>query len=401
MVYSGREDHLKFLLAGLQKTGVPLIEFDGTQYLPATMADDIGMYILIPKLAALFHWDIPTAIHHFFTGIAAISFCIGALGFLKLFSSWQARTISIVSSLVLTKIALGSMDIYCVPAMIALAVIPWAVVITQQHPRWGHYLFFGLAGSGCWLAHYLRSHSGTAPLLFIGILLLLQSNRSKAQKVMAFICLALGMGAIHLYFANCMQQYLGFVKEHFPHYTWVQPHHPLWHTIYAGLGFISNDLGLRFDDTAPMQAVTAKKPTLINSQVGPWNIPFSNQEYENILRNEVFTLLTKHTFYVIRVMVAKLGLILFYLLLFANLGLLFLSTLSQSQLIAFALTLMWSALPGLIAIPNFLYLTGYTTIAALLGLVALCKAIERDRSYVKNTITQRYQSLKSRISLMN
>ncbi len=396
MVYPGREQHLELLLKGLQKTNVPLIEFDGTQLLPAAMADDIGMYILIPKLASLLSWDIKTTIAIFFPALMFIACCFNIWGFLRLFHSWQARCIAIAGSLALAKISLTSMDVYCAPAALVLALTPWALYYLQKEISVGSRFFFLFAGLACGLSHYIRGYSGTTLLLLIGILLLRNHKFSLPDKIISFGTLACGYALVFAYFTSCLNQYQAFVNEELPQYAWVQPHHPFWHTIYAGFGFISNDLNLAFNDTAPGQRVFAIDPTLqTNSSAGPWDIPLSHQKYEAILRAEVFSLIKHHTFYVVRVMVAKFGLLLFYLLLFANFGLFFISCLSASVTTAFGVALCWSALPGLIAIPNFLYLTGYSTLAGLFGLICLSTIADRGPQNLRLGLLQKVSATKN------
>lgn len=402
MVYPGREQHLELLLRGLQKTNIPLIEFDGTQLLPAAMADDIGIYILIPKIASLLSIDIKTTIAFFFPSLMFLACCFNIWGFINLFRSWQARSIAIAGSLLLAKISLTSMDVYCAPAALALALTPWTLYYLQKEISFGSHIFFLLAGLACALSHYIRGHSGTAFLLFIGVLLILNDKFSLRDKIISLGILVLGFAIVFSYFTTCLYQYQTFIHENLPQYAWVQPHHPFWHTIYAGLGFISNDLNLAFNDTAPGERVFAIDPTFKTStSAGQWDIPLSHQKYEAILRNEVLHLMKNHTFYIIRVLVAKIGLLLFYLLLFANLGIFFVSCLPSTFIAAFGVALCWSALPGLLAIPNFLYLTGYTTLAGLVGLISLGMAIERDRRYVRDTLTHKYQTLKSKFSAIS
>jgi len=62
-----RYQHLQWTLKGLEMTGVPLIEYDGTKYLPAGISDDTGIYYFIPQIAKLLNVNLDWAIFIFFT----------------------------------------------------------------------------------------------------------------------------------------------------------------------------------------------------------------------------------------------------------------------------------------------------------------------------------------------
>ena len=373
MLYSGREEHLRLMLAGLQKTGVSLIEFDGTQLLPAVIDDDIGIYVLIPKLAQFLQISSAQAITLFFTAICGGAAAVSVVGLWKLYHSWAQRFIATAGVVLLTKVSMTVLDVYCIPAAIALATVPWALYFAnQQKNSWGWYSFLLVAGTACGFAHYIRAHAGIAVILFILSLMIAykKSWRSVATSCAILVC---GFLPAHLYFSFQKKQYTSFVAQNLPHYAWVQPRHPLWHTIYIGLGFITNDLGLAYSDAVAVNKVKSIAPTAVTTDIGPWKDTVSTPEYDQIVRAEVLKLLRKHWFFVLRVLAAKMGVILLYLLLFANIGLLaaLLGYIPWRIIIAFGCALSWSMLPGLLAIPWVVYLSGFVTFAGLFSIIGI------------------------------
>jgi hypothetical protein len=372
MLYSAREEHLKLMLAGLQKTGISLIEYDGTQLIPAVMDDDLGIYVLIPKLATWLNLALPSAITLFFNSICYGAAAIGILGFCKLYRSWPARIIATAGILILTKLSLIVVDVYSLAAACAVAVVPWALYYYGKRPNWSWYLFFIAIGLGCGFAHYIRAHSGTAPLLFVLTLLAL-GTQSRLQKITALALLLLGTVPAHLFFQHQLRIYHAFVAQELPQYSWVQIRHPFWHTVYIGLGFITNDLGLSYSDAVAINKVRSINPLALGTDIGPWKQVVSSDTYEQIVRTETIQLFKHHTFYVIRVLAAKAGVLLLYLLLFASLGLLAALYKVHTWHVdaAFGVALAWSALPGILAIPWIVYLAGFVTFAGLYSIVGI------------------------------
>jgi len=391
MVYPGREEHLKYLLAGLQKTGIPLVEFDGTQFLPAGMEDDIGMYVLIPKLTLLLNIPLSQAITLFFNVMSYGAAGIGMLGFMHYFTTWPSRIMSILGVCALTIATTTTTDVYRAPAAIVIATIPWALYYLQKQTSLSRYLFLTCAGFACMIAHFIRGHSGSTPAIFMVLLIIVNSYDSWRSKVISIFALVCGALPAYFYFHSCLTKYHTFIQEKLPEYAWVQVQHTFWHTIYAGMGFISNDLGLSFDDGAPHRRVEQVAPQAIRPALDPWKVPLHvSAEYETVLRNETIALIKRHTFYVVRVLVAKLGLLLFYLLLFAHVGLwcAWRRVINSSLTIAFTAALSWSALPGILAIPNFLYLTGFISLAGMLGILGTGILIAQQGGYLKQHVAR-------------
>jgi hypothetical protein len=369
-----RLKHLQLMLNGLQKTGVSLVEFDGTQLLSASgIEDDCGIYILIPKLALWLQKTIGQSVDIFLTSIALTATTISLLGFFKYYTSWQSRIISWCGVLALSKICFSIHDLYIIPSALALAVVPWTLYyFARSHNSWGKYLFLFFSGAAIGTAHYIRAYSGIAALLFMVPFLIKNSRNHKSYWT--WIVLALGIAGATLFFEHKLHTYRSYLHEHAPHIQATHARHPFWHIVYIGLGFITNDLGISYDDAVGFKKVAAIDPTIQGDGVA------SSEHYEAILQQETLNVIRHHPFYVVRLLVTKLSLILFYLLLFAHVGLLALGRgmVKKTYITAFFLALSWSSLPGLIAIPSFYYLSGFATFAGLLGIIGCHAFLQSD-----------------------
>jgi len=123
-------------MAGLQKTGVPLIGYDGTMIGTVGKADDAGIYYFVPKIATIFHLTIAQSITVFFGGILAISLILGIIGCFLLFKNWMQRLV-VLGGLILLAILLYILGtVYLIAPSLILAIIPlFLYLIRDQRNR--------------------------------------------------------------------------------------------------------------------------------------------------------------------------------------------------------------------------------------------------------------------------
>src|SRR5262245_35939591 len=98
-----RAMYLEYIMNGWLQTKVPLVCFDQfAQFIPfSKVADDIGIYIMIPKLATFFSRDIAQMIPLFFSTLYYASFGLALLGFFLLYQNWAQRCVALLNSLLL------------------------------------------------------------------------------------------------------------------------------------------------------------------------------------------------------------------------------------------------------------------------------------------------------------
>jgi hypothetical protein len=173
----------------------------------------------------------------------------------------------------------------------------------------------------------------------------------------------IGIVAAHLYFWWLYGKYLHGLAEHGLQQSIIK-NHPFWHTIFLGFGYLQNQWGLRYDDAIGAATVNHLIPggALMYSPI-----------YETTLRNHLVVLFRQDPDFFIETIFAKIGVIFGYFLRWANVGIIAACLRPQSLVLtgAFGVALAWSALPGLLTMPVPCYLLGFSTFAALWGLVSV------------------------------
>jgi hypothetical protein len=96
-----------------------------------------------------------------------------------------------------------------------------------------------------------------------------------------------------------------------PNYPTVIPAHALWHSVYIGLGYLSNEVVTSYNDQVAYDKVQSLVPGTL----------YESPEYHHILRQQVGLIVRQHPQLVLYTVAAKLGVIGAMFLVFANVGL--------------------------------------------------------------------------------
>jgi hypothetical protein len=144
--------------------------------------------------------------------------------------------------------------------------------------------------------------------------------------------------------------------------------HTFWHNIYAGLGFVTNDYGLYYSDNCSVAKVQEVAPEVV----------YLSEEYENTLRDETLKICKKHPQFILKMLFAKGGVLFYYLLAFANIGLVCAWFYRKPWYleISYWLAMWFSALPGIVTVPVAPYLTGFFTAATFYGIHSIIWAFQ-------------------------
>lgn len=366
-----RREELNRTLEGLQTTGVPLIAQVNGQLTPAGFSDDIGLYYIIPGLSRTFDISIDQAATIFFGFILVLGWLFGVMGFWLIFTKPLTRFITLIGLSLFSWYSLTIGDIYVIAAMLPVAVIPLFLAIRtrQQAIPWLglSYLLFGFLFG---IAHTLRSQSATAVMLFILVVILGQRLTFK-QRLLPVVFLVSGILIVQLVTHQFVQQRDTYLAAHLPAYQPVAASHPFWHTVYIGFGYLNNSRGIIYQDEFAIQTVQA-----INPSVG-----YLSTEYETILREQVIRLIHEQPNLVITTIFAKLGVIGLYFFTFANLGLIafWKKPLPRVILLAFVISLTFSGLSAVLALPVPSYLLGFSGVATVFGILCLNHWLEPSR----------------------
>lgn len=369
IIMATRLKNLVYIVAGFIKTEVPLVGFDGESLLPFLGFDDIGIYILIPKLVRFFNISIEQAINFFFYGIIASGFFFGILGFFLLYKTFLTRLVACAGLLFLAyfirRYDVG--DVYSAYLAAALGVIPLTIYFIKE--KWDSslfYYFFFFAGIALGTLHYIRSFSGLATLVFMAVILVGSKHILLKKKLILTCTLLGGLACPYSYFTNTIYNYEQYAHQQFKANTDFPTVHPFWHTIYLGFGFLNfeNKDKIQLEDEYAFDKVQQIAPSISLQQTN---------DYETILKNEVYTLFKTRPFFIFFTIFAKLGILFFYLLLFGNLGLLalFLRIKQWNIELAFYSSALVTMLFPLLTLPNYWYSIGFITVTTLYNIMSI------------------------------
>jgi hypothetical protein len=367
-----RLENLKMMFYGLQKTGIPLIAYDSQNLFPAWTQDDIGIYVIIPKLALLLNCSIESAINIFFLSLIIIPGIIGILGFLHLYTNWLQRTIAGIAILFCMRQAYFIGDVYCAYYAGICALVPWALYFAKKE-LYNKPLFIFNFCSGFFikLLSFIRAYSGFGVLLFTITLFLGKNIFSKKQLITLFLFFLAGSTIPELYFSNAYNQSIAYAQSNLCTKNTDKNMHILWHTIYIGFGLLKwqNTNKISYNDTFGIKKVHQIKP----------DVKVYSTEYENILKNEVINLIKNHWNFFIFTLFAKIGILLFYLLKYANIGLLtaFLYRKPLFLELPFWVGMSFYALFPLLGMPTHIeYVLGFITFVIFYAVISINYGLE-------------------------
>lgn len=365
---SARWSTLQASFAGYQKTGVPLVGWDGSRLVPSEYKDDSGLDYFIPRLASFFRIRLSEAADLFLASTVILGYSLGLIGLMLLLGSWWSRCWAIIEVLALAVLCLRLGDVYVVQSSIAMATIPWILHFSR---KWGHGLgfpFFLAVGLALGVANFMRAQAGTMMLLFCLLVLVLYGRTPPKRRVLLLGALLAGNAASALYFRHAFAARDAYIQGHQSGYLPAPRQHPLWHSVYIGLGFVSNPyVPGGYCDQVGMDKVHSLSP----------NTTFLSPEYEQILDQQVHLLVKTHPSVVIVNLAAKLGILQLLAVLAANIGL-FAAVWYRKPLsldLAFWAAIAFGALPGLAVVPNPKYVLGALTVLVLYGLVSIDYAL--------------------------
>lgn len=368
---SCRLEYLKAALTGYLHTGVPLVAYQGQNFVPfSSLADDMGLYYFVPRVAHYLHISTEQAIYTFFYTLIGAAALTGLIGFFKLFKSAISRVIATVGVAGISLLTARMVDVYVAYEVAVVGLIPlflWFALQNKVTKKFMAWMF--MSGVVIGLCHYIRAYSSVATLIFMLTLMLLYMRAHFKQKLLLVAALCVGLSVPVLYSNYIFKQYTHYIQTHEPQALAQGKAHVFWHAVYLGFSFLSNDLGIVWDDKCGAQ----KALTISADAVYP------SQKYETVMKYEVFNLVKHHIKFVLYTLFAKLGILLMYLVLFANIGLLAAWCYRKPWQIEFAflLALGFNALFGVLVMPFPQYLLGFIAVAAMYGIYSIGYALER------------------------
>ena len=379
---------LQKLLAAFGRTQVPLVGFDGSKLIPFLTFDDVGLYLFVPKIVQFFNVSLQHAIDTFFYAQIACASVLGIVGLLLLFRSNIARFVSLLSfCLFLGFIFYQLRDVYIAYFASFFAIIPLFLyfILNNNDSKLFNY-FLVIAGIVIGASHYVRSYSSLPVLGFIVCMVLLNRRFVLMKKITLLWCVFLGIFIAGCYFENVIGKYKNFAQTHFKEFDSLQTKHVFWHQVYIGFGFLkfNNKDNIMYDDSCGDHKVRQIDPEISMSQTS---------SYEAVLKNEVFKLIRTQFSFVVWTIFAKLGVLLFYLIFFANVGLLafFYTAFRYDLVLSFLCTFGLSSITPLLTVPIPQYALSFICCAFVFGLFYTQQFLEQlnIKGYISKIISKK------------
>jgi len=356
---------LEKLIAALGKIQVPLVGFDGTKLIPFLNFDDVGLYIIIPKMVQFFQISLDQAINIFFYTQLVVCSVLALTGFLLLFRSISSIIFTVALFAMFLRFVYYSVyDVYVEYIGSIFCVVPLFLyfLLKNNTSRLFNYSMI-FSGIVIGFSHYIRSYSALPVLGFVLCMLLLNKQLDLMKKIILMSCLFFGIGLSTFYIKVNVHKYHEYAEQNFVEFDHLQSKHVFWHAVYLGFGFlkIENKDNIIWDDTFAEKKVKEKMPHISLIQT---------TEYENILKNEVLNLIKYQRGFFLWTIFSKLGILFMYLLLFANFGLLAFFSFSRKWdlNLSFLFAFLLSSITPVLALPYYNYSLSFITFSFIFGL---------------------------------
>jgi hypothetical protein len=354
-------------LAGYKMTGVPLLASQGKTIAPVA-SDDLGLYYVVPLEARALRLSLSESIDLFFLAVLLLSALSGTIGFWLLARNLLGRIVAIAGLFALLLISCWIGDVYIVQSCVIIGVVPWGLYLVRRtENRCVLLIFLFLSGMAVGVANAIRSHAGTAVAIFLALLVGLRIALGWKPKVALISALLVGVLLPQIYLSRVVSYRDAYLKEQGITVAGGRQH-PFWHSVYIGFGFLSNPYVPGYRDEVAAEKVCSIAP----------ETSYLSARYEEILREQVWQLIRRHPIFSLTTAFAKLGVVLLFFLVSANVGLLAAWLYPKGWELEFALwaAIAFESLFGVLVIPNVPYLLGLIAFSGLYGIISIQHAIE-------------------------
>jgi hypothetical protein len=348
---------------GYHCSGAATVAFNGHNYLQAGMNDDAGIVELIPLLAS--STGMSLADTYDLTELVLISsgILIGYAGFWRLYPDRRARWVGAVVFLCLGFAQAIVADVYIFQTSPLIAGIPWILHFALSSRICALNVSAVLLAFCCSCCSWVRS--GTT-LICMAFLITLFIFRYRIQKVFLPLLLVLLACFAPMLFMRHLLARRDHLLATLGDTTTTTNGHLLWHTIYIGLGFVPNSLVPEYKDAVAFNKVQSIDP----------RVAFGSEEYEIILKHEVWNLAKQRPMLLLENLAAKVGVLLLsaWILLFPSRRTLFAEREVLWLDFAFVVAIAVSAMNVILAVPRPRYLLTFLCLTFLYSGVKVCRA---------------------------
>jgi hypothetical protein len=377
-IQSSRATELRASLSVLDHGGPLLLGYKPGTHAPYAIAtgDDQGIYVIVPLLSRWLGASDPIAMLRWLWIVAwASTLLFSAAVFRSLFRS-RCAALLVAPTLLVCIVSFGFGDIYWATAWVAVTLMPLLVLLLRSRPR-RLWLALALIALVAGVVTAIRSDAGLPVALAAGAVAVIAGGHWSWR--------AAALVAVGLAYLIPTSIVLPAIRDHRDHYVGVNlsanepTSHPLWHSLYIGLGYTSNRYGIHYGDGYAAAAAQEVDP----------GVHYLSPAYASALHRQVDALIKHDPGFVAKAEVQKAVVVLShagrYLLLLALLLPAALTArdaarLRPSDLALFIPALVIGALPAIIAVPLRDYELTLLAPLGALGLLAIGSAAARAES---------------------
>lgn len=368
-VLSGRVVDLRASLIALDHGGPALLGYRPGTHRPYAVgySDDQGIYVIVPVLS---HWlgarNPITVLRWSYIAAWALALLFSAVLARALFRSLWAGVIG-PPTLLVCILSFGFGDIYWVSPWVIVVFLPLLVLLARRRWRWTPLALAPIALTAG-IVSAVRSEAGLPVALAAVIVAALVTRRWPVRALVA--------AAVIVAYLVPTRILLPVIRAHRDHRVGIDlsanepTSHPLWHSLYIGLGYTPNRYGIHYDDSYAAAAAREIDP----------RAPYLSPAYASALHRQIDALISHDPGFVARTEAQKADvelansapyLLLLALLLPAAMAGVGPARLRRRELVLFIPALVIGALPAIVAVPYREYeLTLFGPLGAL-GLLAV------------------------------
>jgi hypothetical protein len=344
-------------------SGTATVAFDGHNYFQAGRSDDPGIAELVPTISSWTGMSLADTFDMIEFAVIVLGILIGYAGFLRLDPNPAARLLGAAAFLCLGLLEAKVADVYIFQISPLIAGIPWLLHFGLTRRLFALNAGAALLAFACAWCSLVRS--GTS-IVCVAFLIALFVGRIRVQNIVFPLLLILLACGPSLLVERDLTARRDHVLARLGESATAVDSHPIWHSIYAGLGFIPNPEIAGFSDAVARERVRSIDPTA----------PYTSPRYELLLRQEVLSLAKRRPMLLIENLAVKTAIVSFLalVLLFPARRVLF----SEKHLLwldaAFVLAMGVSAMNVILVAPKAPYLLTFVCLTVLYSLVKLCGA---------------------------
>jgi hypothetical protein len=349
-------------------THTTAVAFTGHNYIQAGMSDDPGMAELIPIIAHLTGTSLASAFDLTVLSVICLGSLIGYAGFWQMFSNQQVRWLGAAIFLCLGLAQARAADVYVFQTSPLIAGIPWVLHFALTRNSFALNLSAAVLAFVCSWSSLVRIGTTTVCLAFLLTLFLCWRP---SRKTFLRLLIVLVAGGPALLFQHNLTRHRDEILARFGATATAVEKHPVWHSIYVGLGFVPNSEVPRFSDTVAMDRARSVDPTVV----------YTSARYESILRSEVLRIARHRPLVVVENLAAKGGIVMLLalILLFPSRRLLFREPDVLWLDAAFAAAIVVSSMNAILVAPKPVYLLTFLCLTFLYSAIKLCRSLSMQR----------------------